>query len=282
VKTERRLLMSIGWRVSIPAVAMLLATAVQNVPAQTRYHGTGVVHGGTVKGAVRLSSAPARASFDRVTKDEAVCGKRKPSPRLLTGAANGVRFAVVWIDGIMQGKKGAPPGTAFLSQRRCEYGPHVLLMNPGDELEIVNDDAVLHNVHAYDLGNKLRSVFNIAQPMRGFRTRVRASDIAGVHIMLTTCDAGHPWMSAYIVRASSPYWTVTDANGKFQIGDVPPGTYTLKMWHEGIATHPSTGGPGTPPVVEEPYVESKQIRVKPDEVVMADFTFSPRSAVASN
>ena len=263
-------------------VALLLAAACGRVSAQAPYRGTVVQHGGTVKGSVRLSSAPPGESFDHVTKDDAVCGKRKPSPRLLTGREGGVRFAVVWIDGITQGKKCDPAGVASLTQRKCEYSPHVLILRPNDELEIVNDDPILHNVHSYDMGKSLRSVFNIAQPVRGFHTHVRGADITGMGTMMTTCDAGHPWMSAYIVRASSPYCTVTDAEGDFQIRDVPPGTYALKMWHEGICVRGSSGGPGTPPVVEEPYVESRQITVGPDETVTAGFVFSIRPAVASN
>jgi hypothetical protein len=278
----RRLPMNITWRKSFLAAAVLLAAACDRAPAQAPYRGTGVEHGGTVKGSVRLASDASRDVYDRVTKDETVCGKRKPSPRLLTGAENRVRNVVVWIDKIAQGKKCDPAGIAALRQRKCEYNPHVLLLRPNDELEIVNEDPILHNVHSYDMNNGLRSVFNIAQPVRGYHTHVRGADLAGINAILTTCDAGHPWMSAYIIRASSPYYTVTDSEGRFQIGDVPPGTYTLKMWHEGVATSNSAGGPGTPPVVEEPYVESRQITVRPDETLSVDFVFSLRPAVASN
>jgi hypothetical protein len=274
--------MNIECRRLFLAVALFLAAAFDRAPAQAPYRGTGVRNGGTVKGSVRLTSVPSGGSFDRVTKDEAVCGKRKPSPRLLLGAENGVRNVVVWIDGIAQGKKSDPSGIASLTQRKCEYNPHVLILRPNDELEIVNEDPILHNVHSYDMNRKLRSVFNIAQPVRGYHTRVRGADLAGIDAIMTTCDAGHPWMSAYIIRASSPYCTVTDADGNFQLGDVPPGTYALKMWHEGVCCRNSTGGPGTPPVVEEPYVESRQITVRPDETVTAGFFFSIRPAVASN
>jgi hypothetical protein len=278
----RRLPMNNVWRTSLLAVVVLLAGAHDHALAQARYRGTGVEHGGTVRGSVRLSTVPSGEPSDRITKDEAVCGKRKPSPRLLTGADKGVRFAVVWIDGITRGKKSPPPGNATLRQRKCEYNPHVLLMNQDDGLEIVNEDPILHNVHSYDMKNNLRSVFNIAQPVRGFQTRVRGSDLAGINTMMTTCDAGHPWMSAYIIRAASPYCTVTDADGKFQLEDIPPGTYTLKMWHEGVTARNSTGGPGTPPVVEEPYIEAQQITVRPDESLTVGFVFSPRQSVASN
>ncbi len=274
--------MPVPSRVSILALALIAGLACGGASAQTRYRGAEVAHCSTVRGSVRLSSVPSAGAVDRMTKDEAVCGKRKPSPRLLTAPGGGVRFAVVWIDGITQGKKCPTPGTATLRQRNCAYAPHVLILNPGDELEIVNEDPILHNVHSYDLNNSLRSVFNIAQPVRGFHSRVRDGDIAGVNAMLTTCDAGHPWMSAYIIRASSPYCTVTDEEGNFQLPGVPPGNYTLKMWHEGIAVRGSTVGAGSPPVVEEPYTESRQITVGPDETVTIGFVLSVRTAVASD
>jgi hypothetical protein len=280
--TGRRLPMNIQCHRLFLAVALILAAVFDSASAQAPYRGSGVQHGGTVKGSVRLSSSPSGESFDRMTKNEAVCGKRKPSPRLLAGTENGVRFAVVWIDQITQGKKCDPAGIAALTQRKCEYSPHVLLLRPNDELEIVNEDPILHNVHSYNMNKNLCSVFNIAQPVRGFHTRVRGADLAGINAMMTTCDAGHPWMSAYIIRASSPYYAVTDADGKFQLSEVPPGTYTLKMWHEGVAARNSTGGAGTPPVVEEPYVESRQITVRPDETLPVEFVFALRPAVASN
>ncbi len=274
--------MNITWHKSFLALAVLFAAACDRAPAQARYTGTGVEHGGTVKGSVRLTSLPSGETFERMTKDEAVCGKRKPSPRLLTGANNGVRFAVVWIDQIPRGKKESTSGFATLTQKKCEYAPHVLLIRPNDELEIVNEDPILHNVHSYNMNKNLCSVFNIAQPVRGYHTRVRGADLAGINAMMTTCDAGHPWMSAYVIRASSPYYAVTDADGRFQLGDVPPGTYTLKMWHEGVCVRNSTGGAGTPPVVEEPYVESRQITVRPDETLSVEFDLSLRPPVASN
>jgi hypothetical protein len=50
-----------------------------------------------------------------------------------------------------------------------------------------------------------------------------------------TCEAGHPWMNAFVYVAKDPYVALTDDTGEFVIKDVPPGTYTIKMWHEGHA-----------------------------------------------
>jgi hypothetical protein len=39
-------------------------------------------------------------------------------------------------------------------------------------------------------------------------------------------------MSAYVVVTETPYFAKTDKDGKFVLKDVPPGKYTLKVWHE--------------------------------------------------
>ena len=60
------------------------------------------------------------------------------------------------------------------------------------------------------------------------------------------CDV-HGWMQAYIRVDDHPYHAVTDARGKFRIEGIPPGTYTLELWHERLGpmeqevTIPETG-----------------------------------------
>ena len=39
-------------------------------------------------------------------------------------------------------------------------------------------------------------------------------------------------MHAYLFVAEHPYDTVTDDAGQFVIDGIPPGTYTLRVWHE--------------------------------------------------
>ena len=42
----------------------------------------------------------------------------------------------------------------------------------------------------------------------------------------------HPWMQAYIHVMEHPYFAVSGADGTFEIGNLPPGTYTLQAVHE--------------------------------------------------
>ena len=46
----------------------------------------------------------------------------------------------------------------------------------------------------------------------------------------------HPWMRAYIAVFKHPYFAVTDRDGKFEIKNLPPGTYTIKAWQEKLGT----------------------------------------------
>ncbi|MDE3164952.1 MAG: carboxypeptidase regulatory-like domain-containing protein [Acidobacteriota bacterium] len=42
----------------------------------------------------------------------------------------------------------------------------------------------------------------------------------------------HAWMRAYIGVMPHPYFTVTTAGGAYQWENVPPGDYTVAVWHE--------------------------------------------------
>jgi ABC-type Zn2+ transport system substrate-binding protein/surface adhesin len=42
----------------------------------------------------------------------------------------------------------------------------------------------------------------------------------------------HPWMNSWVVVSDTPFVGVTDATGSFTIPDVPPGAYTVSIWHE--------------------------------------------------
>ena len=46
----------------------------------------------------------------------------------------------------------------------------------------------------------------------------------------------HPWMKSYIFVFKHPYYTVTSKDGKFELKNLPPGTYTIEAWHERFGT----------------------------------------------
>ncbi len=257
------------------ALVILLVISGTVLFCQTGYIPKEVRDGGTITGKVLLDHPPKQIDRLEISQDTKSCGMGKSSPRLVVGKDRGVANAIIYLEGISSGKKFSSDQPCLLAQRNCEYCPHVMVVPAGSKLNIVNEDAVLHSVHSYTTEN-FQSVFNIAQPIKGLKSCTKALDHCG--LMMTKCDAGHPWMSGYIMVAPHPYYTVTDNNGNFSLDNIPPGTYTLHMWHEGvaIANKESERGKVKSYIFEEPYEQTQQVTISPKSIATVDFTFSLR------
>ncbi len=242
------------------------------------YRAITIEHGGTIRGTVTLEGDASKFLPIEIGKDVAVCGASKSTPRLSIGKGNGVGESLVVLEGIRAGKAPVSGSVPVIAQKNCTYVPHLILVPKGSPLEIVNDDPVLHNVHVYEGGKGDKSIFNIAQPIRGHHTTIKAALFTDAGIYRAICDAGHPWMSAYVVVMDHPYYAVTDEDGHFVLDNVPPGTYTLKLWHEGVRVTNTTMESGTVKsyTYERPYEETKQVTVPAGGEVTADFVLHIR------
>ena len=150
----------------------------------------------------------------------------------------GVRYSVVYIDGITKGKPlperdidFATGKKAVLDQQKCQYVPRVMVVRRGSTLAITTSDDVLHNVNAR---MRLDQLFNLALPRKGLVIDDPARTGVGrkIGVVSLRCNAGHFWMQGSIHVVGHPYYAVTDAQGRFKLTDVPAGAYTLKIWHE--------------------------------------------------
>ncbi len=131
------------------------------------------------------------------------------------------REAVVYLEGSVP----APPlPHAVVDQRDKMFLPHVLVVTRGTTVRFPNDDTIFHNVFAYFQAKK----FDLGMYPRG-ATKSITFDKTGLVVLL--CNV-HSDMSAYIMVVDTPYYAVTDAQGRFRMPNVPPGTYTLHGWHE--------------------------------------------------
>ncbi|MGA9365186.1 MAG: carboxypeptidase regulatory-like domain-containing protein [Bacteroidota bacterium] len=259
-------------------VAVTFGLSTFTTSAQNTYKEIEVKDGGTVTGVVRfVGASPDLPQFD-VTKNPEQCGHKKQFDRLILGKNNGVKNAVVSLEGITEGKKFAINVMYTINQKNCEYIPHVAIVPIGAQLQIVNSDNILHNVHAYTYGKEVRTVCNIAQPIKGQCTILKQSQLDKAGVILTTCDAGHPWMTGNLILCEHPYYTLTDNNGKFTLTDVPSGTYRIKMWHEGFKI---TGTETENSKVkryhfEDPYEVVKEVTLPDKGKAVVSFEFSSR------
>lgn len=202
-------------------LALILAASVCIAPENSRA-------GGGIEGTVKLEGPPPALAPLKVTKDGRACGKELPNEAVQIGSGGALKNVVVSIKGLKPPTPPAGAQGAVIDQRSCQYVPHVQAVTVGTRINVVNNDAILHNVHA-NAGPK--TIFNLAMPIKGLSLFQTCSHPG---LLKLTCDAGHPWMSAYVWVFEHPYYAVTGADGSFRILDVPPGEYTLEYWHESI------------------------------------------------
>jgi hypothetical protein len=107
-------------------------------------------------------------------------------------------------------------------------------MRVGQPLEILNSDPTLHNIHAMPKANQ---EFNNGQPIQGMKM---THTFTAKEVMVPfKCDV-HGWMNAYVGVLDHPYYAVTKEDGKFELKDLPAGTYTIEAWHEKLGTQTSS------------------------------------------
>lgn len=195
--------------------------------ALAAYEEAKVEGGGAVRGVVTFAGSLPAPETRRVTRDPEACGTEpKVSDALLVSPSDkGVKNVVVFLEGVRRGKP-FQTATAELDQRGCWFVPHVVLVRAGRPFTLVNSDGVLHNFRTPGTG--ANPAVNKAQPK--FKKRLEIT-IDHPDIIPVNCDV-HEWMHAILVVMAHPYYALTDEHGSFTLADVPPGRYTLTLWHE--------------------------------------------------
>ena len=128
-------------------------------------------------------------------------------------------------EGLGKKKYEAPSQKVVFDQKGCQYSPHVLGIQTGQELEVRNSDPTLHNVHSLSKDNPQ---FNVAQPKIGMKL---VKKFEQAETFKVKCEV-HTWMGAYIGVFTHPFFAVTGDDGSFSLKSLPAGDYTLEAWHE--------------------------------------------------
>ncbi len=139
--------------------------------------------------------------------------------------------AFVWIKQGLEGKKfAAPTEPVTIDQTGCMYVPHVVGAMVSQPVSFVNSDPEPHNVHGRPA---VVTPWNFMISRQG-TSRSVTFDKPEVAVPVG-CDI-HPWMRGYVGVVAHPYFGVTPASGAVTLAKVPPGTYTVGVWHEKLGT----------------------------------------------
>jgi plastocyanin len=191
---------------------------------------------GNVTGRITFSgdagSLPSPALGKVKPEDAAICVVEKiPSQRLVVNNG-GLANVFIYLQKAPKGTK-EPESTeeaeVVMDHNTCTFLPHALIVRAGSPIRVLNDDALVHNVHTYPVRNG------------SFNSGIGAKDRVGIELIYKNgertpvkvgCDY-HTWMLAYHLPLDHPYGAVTNENGEFSISGLPAGKHQFTIWHEG-------------------------------------------------
>jgi hypothetical protein len=188
----------------------------------------------TLTGLVKLAAAAPAMPTIQMAADP-YCQSQHSAPakdeEVVVGPGGELANVFVYVKNAPAGNYAPPSAPAVLDQKGCQYHPHVGGVMVGQALEIKNDDATLHNVHAMP---NVNGQFNEGQPVQGM-VSTKKFDKPEMQPFRIKCDV-HGWMKSYMAVMPHPFYAVSQMNGTFTIANLPPGNYTIVAWHEKYGT----------------------------------------------
>jgi Carboxypeptidase regulatory-like domain len=180
----------------------------------------------TITGEVRFTGEPPKLIPVKISKDQDYCGETLPNESYFIDSSRGIGNVVVYVESAPS-VPADPKKLNVIENNGCRYSPRIAAMQKGERLLIKNNDPKLHIPHSY-LHDK--TVFMLSLPFKN--TALEATHkIREAGILKLVCDT-HAWMLAFMHVFDHPYFAVTDNQGRFTLPNLPPGSYTLKAWHE--------------------------------------------------
>jgi hypothetical protein len=205
-------------------------TVALGITSSGAYRPAAVATPAKILGTISLRST-GRDSVVPVRRDTKVCGD---SAKVLETDANGTSLAnaLVWVEGVRTGKPLPEVRRETLTIEGCRFEPRLMAVVTHSTINVFSRDPIAHGPSFYREGG--------GQPIEHMMTVdagqvVPSEKIASAPGLVEVRCTEHPFARAYVAVFDHPYFAVTDEHGAFKIDSLPPGTYTVKVWHERLA-----------------------------------------------
>jgi plastocyanin len=137
-------------------------------------------------------------------------------------------LAVVYLEGSFPKRASNP--IKQVAQKDLAFAPSLLPVQVGTKVEFPNLDDTYHNIFSYSPAKR----FDLGR----YRPEERPipSEVFDVPGLVTLrCDI-HEHMRGLILVLNTPYFVVTNPDGRFRLNGLPAGRYVLKAWIDSKTT----------------------------------------------
>lgn len=207
----------------------------------------------TLRGTFKISGPAPEPATVTISSDRAVCmpgGKPVFSESVVVGPDGGLKNVVVYLENKYAAGDAkwehpdvtaAATGEKEFDQKNCVFLSHVFAMSTAQTMKVLNSDPVGHNTKLEGGGGARGDNFIVAAGSSAiYSPGGESSEPFGV-----ACNI-HPWMSAYCLVRKSPYFAISDAEGKFELKNLPAGVpLKFRVWQERTRFVPAVTATGT-------------------------------------
>ncbi|AMW05515.1 hypothetical protein GEMMAAP_13275 [Gemmatimonas phototrophica] len=179
----------------------------------------------------QLTGGSPRDTSITPTHDLGVC--RPFSQSIVPSSNGGVGNGVVWLVGVGSGPRDDAPRRVKLTLDGCRLEPRVQRIALGSTIMVNGRDAMMSRLQFTAVGEPTSRTTVLLSDAGQI---VPTSDVSAAPALVHVTDDLHPWVQAWLVVAPHPFVAVTGADGAFRFDNVPPGRYTLMVWHERLGT----------------------------------------------
>ncbi|MGD9851774.1 MAG: hypothetical protein AB7T38_10935 [Nitrospirales bacterium] len=237
----------------------MLWALVPNLPTMA-YEDIAGFSGGHLTGTITLKGPPTPPKrFNLVLNpDPYYCGRISDgkgwrlSPMTQVGPTHALEGAIVYLHDVQKGKPFWELPGRLLKLQNCVFIPYIEVMQVGERLHIENWDPVQHQLEVFltssEGGIRLFGAAVLPHPdnqksdyLSEGKTGIPRPGFEQVYqmnhpgVLFFRCNY-HEYMESWSVVVPHPYFARTRETGKFAIDDIPPGSYTLTVWHpQGMA-----------------------------------------------
>lgn len=187
-----------------------------------------------------VGSAPSLPPLS-VTADVSYCAPSgsMPSEQVVVGPGGGLRDVLIFLEmNIPSDDKWEHPDYQALKdaeltgreqgfdQEKCRFLSHVFAMRSTQSLQIINSDTVGHNT-------KIDGPVSINTNLPAKATDTYSPGGKQASSPFPVSCSVHPWMKAWMITRDNPYFAVTDADGNFEMKNVPSGVeLKFRVWQD--------------------------------------------------